>query len=411
MNRLAAIVTAVAVAAALALLLLPRGGGAGAVRPPPAGETLDQQVRRVADAVAALRELDFQRLPEPTFVDPATLRAQVRRDAGMTANEAAIEVRILHALGLAEPDLDLRERVLEALTDQVVGMYHAPTDELVVATADPGRPLDAVSEITLAHELDHALTDQRLPRPPSGGVSRDAQLAAQAVLEGDATLLSLRYLDALVVGGDRRPARPPEASRALDEVPLLVRDLITFPYTWGRVFAEQIIDDDGWAALDRAYRDPPTTSLEILYPDRWRDDFAPLEVSDAPPSPPGWRRLEDRSFGAAELLSLYSAPADDPARRLDSAYARVGAWRGGKVTVYADGSRTALAVRLRGEAQLCADLERWYGRSFPPAEAAVDDRPGLRWAGDGRAVHIRCPGDEVRLGLADSADVARALTR
>lgn len=412
MRRVAAVVAAVAAGAALVAVLAPRIAGREPVRTPEAGETLTEQVRRVAGSVARLRELEFETLPEPTFVEPERLRDRVRREVRLTRNEAAVELRILQTLGLADQDLDLGRRVADAVADQVVGLYRAADDELVIASTDPGRPLDAVSEITLAHELDHALTDQRLPRPGEGdATTADAALAAQAVLEGDATLLSLRYLDALVRAGDRRPATPPPVNRGLEEVPLLVHDLITFPYTWGRVFAERLVDHGGWAELDRAYRDPPTTTFEILYPDRWRSGFAPTAPSSAPETVDGLRRVEERTFGAAELLSLYAAPGDDPDRRLDEPYAAVSAWRGGRLTVYAQGDRSALALRLRGEPRLCADVEQWYARTFPPAAAAADGEPGLRWSDGDRAVELVCDGREVRLGLADTAAVAAGLIR
>ena len=65
------------------------------------------------------------------------------------------------------------------------------TGELVVATSDSDQPLPAIDQITLAHEMIHALTDATLGIPEAiEDPAADPEIirAEQALIEGDATL-------------------------------------------------------------------------------------------------------------------------------------------------------------------------------------------------------------------------------
>ena len=137
-----------------------------------------------------------------------------------------------------------------------------------------------MEQLLLAHELTHALQDQRLDldrRMKGLRDSTDALLALQAVLEGEATIV---MTDALVesVPGDAREALGsdpveqildgldnPAAVEGADGVPeFFVKELV-FPYAAGTAWVRQKKKEGGWAAVDAVYghlpandaRDPP----------------------------------------------------------------------------------------------------------------------------------------------------------
>src|SRR5258706_5820443 len=93
----------------------------------------------------------------------------------------------LKKLGLAPKDVQFHDLMVRLLTEQVAGYYEPKTGQCHLADwidLDGQKPV-------MAHELTHALQDQhfnlrRFEHWPKG--DSDAELAAHALIEGDATL-------------------------------------------------------------------------------------------------------------------------------------------------------------------------------------------------------------------------------
>ena len=97
-------------------------------------------------------------------------------------------------IGVIPEGTSIRDELLEYVSTQVIGYYDTITGELVfIGTNDPS-PLERV---TLAHELTHAIDDQRFGLEQIdllGADCRDEELqAALAVVEGNATFFMLRW--------------------------------------------------------------------------------------------------------------------------------------------------------------------------------------------------------------------------
>ena len=93
----------------------------------------------------------------------------------------------LRKFGLAPADFDYRSFMIKLLTEQVAGYYDAKAREFHLAD---WLELEGQKPV-MAHELTHALQDQhfnlrRFEKWPHG--DSDAELAAHALIEGDATL-------------------------------------------------------------------------------------------------------------------------------------------------------------------------------------------------------------------------------
>lgn len=272
----------------------------------------------------------------------------------------------------------------------------------------------------LAHEIEHALADQHFGLPTGDRPDperADAALAELALIEGDATLTMQRYAVAhLSFGEQLAMATDPAvlgAQADLDELPYhLVRQL-TFPYLDGMAFVCDLHGRGGWAAIDRAYAARPTTTAQILFPERYgREDAA--DPGGPAESPPGWVRERSSSFGAAELLWLLEAPGGDTGRALEDPRRRVGEWAGGRLTLLTRGSEAAVAVGLvdrPGGDRLCGTLTAWAEATWPAS--AVIPVDGMEVALDGgiRDVVVACSSDGVRVGIAPDLDTARTLAR
>jgi hypothetical protein len=379
-----------------------------------ATDDLDEVVDVVAAQVAELRELDWQRDVEVTFLDGAAVSARLDDLIGpeLESDDVVIDQRLLIALHAIPADADLARIQLELLGDQVAGFYATETEELVVRVPDDGR-LRPIDLVTLAHELDHALTDQVLGLPdrsaPPYVDDPDAAYGALAVVEGDATLLMQRWAVAnLSVTDQLAMAFDPEtaaAQAALDGVPTLLQRELLSPYTDGLDWVCDRYLEGGWAAVDAAYDAPPTTSAEVLF----GEPIDPATTATLTP-PDGYAELRTTTFGAAPLQWLLEAPGDDPAQGLDRPRERVRGWGGGTVLVAARGDDTAVGLALvdtgDASAPLCDSLDAWYAAAVPSATRTTT-ADGAEFSGTEQAATLRCEGDDVRLGLAPDAAAAR----
>jgi hypothetical protein len=391
--------------------------GAGAA--PPA-DTQQEQVRAISDQVEGIRELEFETPVDAEFLPADRFAARVREEflADYPEGIADADSRILAALGAVPPGIDLRETLARALGSGVVGFYVPETGELVVRVS--GTELGPLDRITLAHELDHALTDQRLtlpvPEEPRPG-TEDADLAALAVVEGDATLVMQRYSLTLSLEEQFElfdPQAIAEAEAGLGGLPSYLEAQLLFPYQEGLSFVCDLFGRGGWEAVNDAYRDPPSTTAQVLFPERFAAGQAASDPRDPGRLSAPWDPEPPRQLGAADLLWLFEAPGDDPSRALDDPLAAARAWAGGELRLWTDGGRSAVgvAVEERGDGEvLCSATSRWYAAAFPDARASGSAQgQGLLFDGDQDAALV-CSGHEIRLGIGPDLATARALAR
>jgi hypothetical protein len=378
-----------------------------------------EQVTAIAEAVEELRELEFREPVEPRFLSPDEISARVRELflEEYTAAAGDAESRILAALGAVPAGTDLRSLRADLLGSQVAGFYDPQTGELVVRQA--GAELTVNDRVVLAHELDHALTDQALdlPLPDDLRAGReDADLAATALVEGDATMLMQRYAASLSLEdqlGSLDPASILDAVQAeadLAELPPYLQAELRFPYEAGLSFACDRYAAGGWDAVDAAYRDPPDSSVEILFPQRSPAEPVPVNVPGLLLAP--WERVTTSQLGAAQLLWLLEAPGGDSAKGLANARTTVEEWVGGSLELWRRGPDSAVGVAIAdrpGGPSLCETVAEWYRRSFDDDEERRD--PGYEVVTDGpmQDAVVGCFEDEVRVGIAPDLGTAAAL--
>ncbi|MBW3663033.1 MAG: hypothetical protein KY469_08040 [Actinobacteria bacterium] len=414
-------VAAVVVMVAAVTILLVRSDSSPPPAPAPsptrAAETLEEQLERVARTVAELRELPFNDLPAPTFLTPEELAeeaAAVVED--YTLADADIDARVLSLLGAIEPGTDLRELLSVALAEQVAGFYDPEDGRLVVGTRDASRRLGPLDELVLAHELEHALMDQviGLPDLEVEAGDEDRAFAHQALIEGDATVLMEEYatvafsfIDQLRLAGESFALAGQLEN--LTEMPHVIQRTLLMPYEEGAVFVRTLLDQGGWAAVDDAYRSPPDTTADILYPERYlsgEEHVAPRPV----PAPGGaWVHGATMGFGAADLLLLFEAPAGEPDRALEVPRERAAAWNGGTLALFLQGEVSSVGIGLADRGGLCLSVTAWYEAAFPEATASVDSDGTAVFDGATQDAVVHCPPDEVRVGIAPDLGTARTL--
>ena len=264
------------------------------------------------------------------------------------------------ALGLLPEELDLEALLLDLYSEQIVGFYDPARDTLYLVDDVPTAQLETV----LVHELVHALQDQHadleaLVDPALGG---DRQSAAQAAIEGHATLVMVGYtVDALGADPSALAALPDLAAQlgpalqassfpVLSGAPRIIRDALLFPYFGGAGFAQELWRRAAAGELPGAGAYPaPFGELMPASTEQVRRPAArffpvpdpPTELRFDPPQAAGWPVLYENTFGELELSILLSEWLGDGAGAL--AYG----WDGDRyVALRTPGAGVALDIAL-----------------------------------------------------------------
>ena len=373
-------------------------------------------VARVAKRVERLRGLRFERPVRPLFLDRGEaleLAQEITRSEYPDA-QRRIDDDSLKLLGLLQRDADLGDAIDSVDEEQLLGFYDDRSRRLVVIR-EPGstRPL---LEVTLAHELVHALEDQHFGLESDEGLPDDAALAEAALAEGTATALMVDYADKhLSLGDVLSLVNLPDSG----SLPPYLEKVLLFPYLEGEKFITQFRGEGGgWRAIDAIYRfRRPRSAEQILHPRSYALDERP-EAVHAPALRgllgSGWRRLRSAAMGEYDLRLLF-----DLAGGTRPAGAAQG-WAGGRYELWRRGpldgcaapcvERDVAYMRLRwddpreraeGERELARVIEKGLRGRRLGGRAAVG-----AWSSRGGAIVMRGRGRETTVALAPDVGLA-----
>ncbi|MDQ6692114.1 MAG: hypothetical protein M3Z13_05035 [Candidatus Dormibacteraeota bacterium] len=257
----------------------PHAPGAAA-KPTPSGPgSIDDFVPVAERYVEEHRGLKFKSDVKVTAVADAEFR---QRLAGKEREDEAAfrtEAKVLGALGLltGHPDLAQAQKALASAS--VIGYYDPKSKELVVRGVEPSPGVRRV----VVHELTHALQDQWFAIDRPVHPDDESDLAFSTLVEGDAVRIEKQYVAGLSEA-DRKSVRAEElaAGGPPPDVPGVLLELTAFPYVVGPRFTQALIDAGGQARLDAAFSDPPTTTAQVLHPDRFLAGAGSPPAVDAP---------------------------------------------------------------------------------------------------------------------------------
>jgi hypothetical protein len=370
-----------------AIVLVPRPHHAA---PPPAPARFD--VPRIAARVETLRGLRFRTQPSPVRVSGAQARREGLADVDRSepAPRRRADEEVLKLLGLIGPRADLRDIEASVFGEGVAGYYDPRTKRLRIVDS-PATGSKVLGEVTLAHELTHALEDQRFGLADSSG-DGDRALARTALVEGSATMVMEQYLVRYFGAGQALAGVLGSGLDSTPKLPRFIQDQLLFPYLDGMRFVQALRDRAGgrWTLVNLADRvRPPESSAQVLHPEQWLRVETPRAVPLAPRLGPGWRRAATGTWGewaTGELLA--------------DARAAIG-WRGDRYALYQRPAPGCAAPCRRADVLVM----RW--RWATPGDARRFRAALTRWAaGRDGAVVVNRSG-AVTLALAPTAALAR----
>jgi heme-degrading monooxygenase HmoA len=281
----------------------------------------------VLKTVSRMRELEIKEPVKSAFKTRDEIEQSVMRDLDESTPPAefAASQKTLVRLGLVPKDFQLRDYVVKLLREQVAGFYEPKTKEFYLAA---WLPLGEQKKV-MAHELVHALQDQhfnlrRFEKWPKGDA--DAEMAAHALVEGEATLVMILYdleesglkgfditklgsLTERLLDNDSEPSDP--AYPVLSAAPRVLRENLQFPYIYGAGFTQAVLKNGSWAGLNSAYATLPTSSEQIMHPQKYLAHEMPVKIETpdlASTFGKGWTRTDadvNGEFGYFVILSEF----------------------------------------------------------------------------------------------------------
>lgn len=280
----------------------------------------------ILKVVSRLRSLDIKQNVKSSFKTKDEIEQSVIRDLDENTPPEEFEAsqKTLIKLGLIAKNFQLRDYVVKLLREQVAGFYEPKTKEFYLAA---WLPISEQKRV-IAHELVHALQDQhfnlrRFERWPKG--DSDAELAAHALIEGEATLVMIEYdfeqqgmkLDVTKLGSftenmiDQESDGDSKLYPVLASAPKVLKENLQFPYLYGAGFVGAVLKNRSWRVLDASYQTLPASSEQIMHPERFLagDNPVKIELVDlGGVLGPDWKKADsdvNGEFGYLVALSEY----------------------------------------------------------------------------------------------------------
>lgn len=187
----------------------------------------------------------------------------------------------LKKLGLAPANFQYRPFIIKLLTEQVAGYYDPKAQEFYLADwIDLGG-----QKPVMVHELTHALQDQhfdlkRFDKWPKG--DSDAELAAHALVEGDATLTMIKYMASnpqSALEFEKSLSSSEASTEQINHAPRVLRETLLFPYTQGLNWTMKLYQRGGWAMVSKAFTDLPQSTEQLLHSEKYFAREASVKVA------------------------------------------------------------------------------------------------------------------------------------
>jgi len=405
------------------------GGGEGSSLPDLTPFTAEEEglLHEIRDQAAEVRGLEIS----PDTKEGTLTREQLTEyvdDVYEPEDDELAEIaaynaayRLLHMIG---PDDDIIELVATSDAQSILGFFTREDDSIVLIT-DPLSEMDAYDEMILAHEYVHSfqhhafdLNEMDKLEEWTGEDDRtEYSMTLSCLREGDASLAMLQFMEERY-GPDWRSELPldDEDDVEEEEIPPAIERYMAFDYNECVTFAQALYDHGGWEAINDAYERPPTTTEQILHPEKYLD----LEASRsaAPDSfedelEEGWSVVEVSPFGEFDVYNYILTNMGNPFAAEDAAEG----WGAGWFTLYEreqdEGDDPHVLLHLQLDWDSSADFSEFmlaFGEvvlTVTEGEWDLDpDGEQLRWDVDGEHGHVTWDEDLNRVDISISSERA-----
>jgi len=387
------LITKLASLAAAAVLLVPTGWAQTE-----SSRQLFTQIDPILQGLSEITGWKVKRKVPADYISKGKLADFIERRVkqAVKPEEVRVEALTLKMFGFVPEDYDLKQAIVELMTEQAAAFYDYDHRRLFITESDTSF---LEKRAALVHELAHALADQHFSLGKylrKGNKSDDAATAREAVIEGQATWLMWAYVSKLgggeakvsefIVDSMKDAAGSGVGSQypVFDKAPLYLRESLIFPYTSGLRFTNAVVEKLGEAGFGEVFERAPVSTQQILHPDLYLSHQKPEHPkAPAPPDAKRYKAISEGSIGELDfrvLLEQYAGA--DVASRI------VPHWRGGEYRLYESkgGKRPLLTYSaVWDSAEAARDFFRQYlavlGKKWKKLE--IREQTDSRCAGSG----------------------------
>lgn len=337
-------------------------------------------VERVAHRLEKVRKLRFDHIPPVRTVTANEAREEglAQLDEQYPEKRRAADEEVLTLLGLLPDGSDVRELAGTIFGEEVAGFYDDKTKEMTLVEGASG---GTAGEITLAHELTHALEDQRFGLQQKSGLD-DERTAQTALVEGTATIAMADYARRYLARGFARRddflngLALTDVLGSSSNLPPYMQHSLLFPYVAGARFVDAI---GTWGPANAALRgEGPISTEQVMHPAKYEAGERPLPVTADPAPGPGWKRAAHGTIGEFDTSEILRT--SDSLLRAQRA---ADGWGGARYDLWQRNGKSVLALAWRWDthrdaAEFAAALPRYVERSLDDVPAKIDLGPTIR---------------------------------
>ncbi|MFB6256446.1 MAG: Hvo_1808 family surface protein [Haloplanus sp.] len=259
---------------------------------------LDAYVARAMARAEYIRRSEFESEVPVEVISREEFRSQRNQNTTDSPSFDAWNDQVWEALFIIGEDAAANEQLQSATGQSTAGFYAPGDDRIRIITDSPGSP--TIDNATLVHELVHALQDQTgdLGKRISSTETQDAGLATDGVVEGEANYIEQRYTERC--GAEWQCVETPSSGSGGSGSPPNLGVLLTLlqPYSDGPVYIDWLKQQGGWAAVEEAFQNPPTSTEQIIH--LKDEEPVPIEYRDRARN--GWRTFPNQGVNGSDTV-------------------------------------------------------------------------------------------------------------
>lgn len=369
----------------------------------PLDPSVQAKAHQIRDVVSLIRGLPPNSGMQEGTISRAALTdyyqqvaEKTRQEEGEKLEELNLVYRLLHLIG---PEDDL-VAINTEFSSSILGFYD-PSDDKLALVAEESASIDVEDEGTLAHEYVHSFQDARFDIEKLNELAEDEDEShsnteygstVRCLIEGDATVSEVAYLVATY------PAdwllgmiSSSDGESSSSDIPPGMARYYYFPYDQCADFVVVLLVEGGWEAVNGAYEDIPTSTEQILHPEKYTSHEAPgaMSLPDiAAQLGPGWKQSEDAVFGEFDVYNYLLTSLEGQSGWDSVAQEAAAGWGVGRLASYTpdDGARVVLHLSLQWDSP--GDLSEFVDAFLQVAGATA----GQWWPSDSSISTVRWDG-------------------
>jgi hypothetical protein len=325
---------------------------------PTAPAAWDERVLPLVSFVEEKRGLKFK---QPVFVAFLTAEQYTEQVTGTDLTKEDKEdieqaEGLSRALGLIKPETDLLKEA-ETLADEGTAAFYSAEDKRVRVR---GTEMTPALRATISHELTHAVQDQhydlsRVDKLETPG----AALAFTGLIEGDAIRIENQYIESLPEAEAKAlDAEIEAAPEGTSDVPPGLLALFSAGHVLGETFVEFLVAHSGAGAIEKAFKNPPSTEEHLFDPFTFLDSETARVIEEVKLEK-GDKTFDGGDFGAVAWYVILALRID-PHLAVNAA----DGWGGDSYVAFRRGKQSCIRVNFIGDTPADSDemfvaLEAW----------------------------------------------------